>query len=249
MDATGNKDSVAHAELPPGFEEGIRAAYQALGKRLEIPDPAVCVRSSCIDEDKNATSFAGQHDTYLNVTGVDAVVDAVKKCRSSSQKESALFYREYHHLSKTQIKIAVVVQHLVAADFSAVAFSINPVTGDKNQILINANFGLGQSIVDGSVSPDTYIVDKADQTEVLEYRIQAKEMMTIPEAGGGVKIVGIPKLLRNKQALPDSHIIEIAAMVFKLEALKGYAVDIECAFKSDTLYLLQCRPITTLKSS
>lgn len=243
-----DEDYTYDMELPPGFEEGIRSAYQNLGRRLDISDPSVCVRSSCIDEDKLATSFAGQHDTYLNVTGADAVIDAVKKCRASSQKDSALFYREYHHLTNTEIKIAVVVQHLVAADSSAVAFSINPITGDTNQILINASFGLGQSIVDGSVSPDTYIVDKADQTEVLEYRIQNKEMMTIPETGGGVKSVSIPKLLRNKQALPDSHIREIAAMVFKLENIKGYPVDIECAFKSDKLYLLQCRPITTLNA-
>ena len=246
MDAHSDNDIKTDVDLPPGFEEGIRSAYQALGKRLDISDPAVCVRSSCIDEDKITTSFAGQHDTYLNVTGADAVVTAVKKCRESSQKDSALFYREFHHLSKTQIKIAVVVQHLVAADSSAVAFSIDPVTGNENQILINANFGLGQSIVDGSVSPDSYIVNKDNQSEVLEYRIQDKEMMTIPETGGGVKNVAIPKMLRNKQALPDKHIREIAAMVFKLEALKGYAVDIECAFKSDTLYLLQCRPVTTL---
>lgn len=234
-------------DLLPDIKKDILDAYQLFYERLNVVNSAVCVRSSGIDEDKDNTSFAGQHDTYLNLFGGETVVEAIQKCWSSAKNESALFYRKFHQLLTSRARIAVFVQHFIAADSAAVAFSINPITGNENEIIINANLGLGQSIVDGSVTPDTYVIDKHNPMHILEHNIYEKKIMTIPEAGGGTRNVVIPKFIRTKAALPDVHITEIATMIMDLEQRKGYAVDIECAFKSDTLYLLQCRPVSTGK--
>ncbi|MCP4404668.1 MAG: hypothetical protein GY801_46110 [bacterium] len=245
IDVPLSDGSPGDPDLSPDVEKKILDAYQLFAERLHVVNPAVGVRSSCIDEDRDTTSFAGQHDTYLNVSGGEAVVEAVKKCLDSARNESALFYRKFHQLSTSGVRIAVIVQQFIAADTAAVAFSINPITGNGKEIIINANLGLGPSIVDGSATPDTYIVDKDNPTDILDHQIHKKMLMTVPDAGGGIKNVTIPKFLRSKSVLSDAHISEIAATVLNLEQQKGYAVDIECAFKSDTLYLLQCRPVST----
>ncbi len=233
-------------ELSSDTQKKILDAYQLFAERSNVTNPVVCVRSSCIDEDRDTTSFAGQHDTYLNISGGENVVAAVKKCRASAKNESALFYRKFHKLSSSHVKIAVVVQHFIAADSAAVVFSINPITGNQNEIIVNANLGLGQSIVDGSVTPDTYVVDKTNPKHILRHNIHEKNIMTVPEAGGGIKSVTIPRFLRTKPALTDAQISEIADLARELEQQQSYAVDIECAFKSGTLYLLQCRPVSTI---
>ncbi len=240
-----NDELQIESPFSPEIKTDILAAYQSLSEQFQIANLIVSVRSSCIDEDREATSFAGQHDTYLNIAGSAAVLEAVEKCWASARNEPALFYRKFHQLSTSRVRIAVIVQQFIAADTAAVAFSINPVTGNEQEIIINANLGLGPSIVDGSTTPDTYIVDKHNLAHISDHQLHKKTIMTVPDAGSGVKNVTIPKFLRTKPALSDAQITEIAATALDLEQQKGYAVDIECAFKSDTLYLLQCRPVST----
>ena len=176
--------------LPARVETSVRSAYALLAERIGEEAPSVAVRSSAIDEDSEGASFAGQHDTYLNVIGADAVVAAVARCCGSARSPTALAYRKQQGLSLEDVRIAVLVQQLVASDISAVVFSANPLTGSLDEVVINASWGLGESVVGGTVTPDTYIVSKAGLT-VSSRTIAEKERMTVivpadDEQGGGL---------------------------------------------------------------
>jgi pyruvate,water dikinase len=231
--------------MHPDLAGAIEAAYRALGERRDLRDLPVAVRSSAVDEDGVDSSFAGQHDTYLNVRGFDAVLDAVHRCVRSAASEEALAYRTQRGLAIEDVRIAVLIQELVPSDVSAVAFSANPVTGSRDEIMINANWGLGESIVGGAATPDTFVVTK-DSFEVAWRDVAHKERMTVM-APLGTHDVDVPHDLRSKASLVDAQILQIARLAMMLEEAAGWAVDIECAIASDVLYLLQCRPITTLR--
>jgi phosphoenolpyruvate synthase/pyruvate phosphate dikinase len=238
---TGGAPSLA---LPPMLRETLAAAYRRLAELTEEPEPRVAVRSSAADEDGSDASFAGQHDTYLNIAGSDAVMEAVARCWASAHTERAYEYRRQHGLSRDYIRLAVLVQQLVPADVAAVVFSANPVTGNRGEVLINASWGLGESIVGGTVTPDTYVVDKASGA-TTERRIAEKQRMTVA-VPGGTREVDVPRFLRSAPSLNDLQITAMADLARALEATMGWPVDIECAVHGDDLYLLQCRPITTL---
>jgi pyruvate,water dikinase len=198
-----------------------------------------------VDEDGATASFAGQHETYLNIVGGDAIIQAMTRCWDSARSENALDYRRQHRLSVEHPQIAVLVQQLVAADVAAVVFSANPITGSRNEVIINASWGLGESIVGGTVSPDTFIVRKSDLA-VISRVIADKQRMTV-SAPGGTHEVDVPRFLRNEASLNAEQVIEMAKLALTLEITMEYPVDVECAYAGGELYLLQCRPITTLK--
>jgi phosphoenolpyruvate synthase/pyruvate phosphate dikinase len=239
-------ESATSFVLPPTLRESLAQAYQLLAERADESEPRVAVRSSAVDEDGDTASFAGQHDTYLNIAGSDAVLEAVSRCWASAHTARAYDYRRQHHLPVDQIRLAVLVQRLVPADISAVVFSANPVTGDRNAIVINASWGLGESIVGGTVTPDTYIVDRGSGT-TTERRIAEKRRMTV-SVPGGTREVDVPRFLRSTPALNERQVAAMADLAVSLEKRMGWPVDIECAFHGDALYLLQCRPITTLRT-
>jgi pyruvate,water dikinase len=133
---------------------------------------------------------------------------------------------------------------LVAADVAAVAFSANPITGNHAEVVINASWGLGESIVGGTVTPDMFIVRKSDLA-VINRVIADKQQMTV-SASGGTREVAVPRFLRQAACLTDEQVVEMAKLVLTLEATLEHPVDVECAFAGGDLYLLQCRPITTL---
>lgn len=246
--------------VPPGFavpdlpatssalsgetEQAIRDAYGALGEQVGEASPYVAVRSSALDEDTAAASFAGQHSTFLNVRGEDEVLAAVLRCAASAAAPQALQYRASQGVSADDIRMAVLVQLLVDAEVAAVAFSANPVTGSRDEVVINSNWGLGESIVSGTATPDTYIVDKRGWS-LLARDLGAKELMTV-RAESGTRDVETPEAMREHLSLTDAQAVELAAMASALETQLGAPVDIECAFAGGQLYLLQCRPITTL---
>jgi pyruvate,water dikinase len=251
--------SAAHA-VPPGFalaavpafphervlsmSDMLCDAYYRLAKRCRSKNPAVAVRSSALDEDGAGASFAGQHDTYLNIRGSEALVDAVQRCVRSASSREALAYREQHGLPVDDVRMAVLVQQLVPSDVSAVVFSANPVTGSRDEIMINANWGLGESIVSGTATPDMFVVHK-DGMRVTSREIARKTSMTIMTEAGTADST-VPEAQQHTPSLTDDEIIEIAQLARRLEEINGHAVDVECAIASNTLYLLQCRPITTL---
>lgn len=230
--------------LPAVVETEVAAAYGALSRDLGIPDVPVAVRSSALDEDGELASFAGQHETELNLVGVDAVLGAISRTWASARNERALAYREQQGLETAGVRLAVLIQQLVPADASAVVFSANPITGKRDEVVVTASWGLGESVVSGTVTPDTWVVRKADLA-VKEKRIGAKERMTVT-TGGSTREVPVPRLLRERPSLSESQVAQLAQLAVELEERMGRPVDVEAAFAGDLLYLLQCRPITTL---
>ncbi len=222
----------------------INDAYAQLGVLCGTDEPAVAVRSSAIDEDGSDNSFAGQHDTYLNVKGGDAVARAVVRCWASLDSEVALDYRRQSGLAVDDAIMAVVVQQMVPADISGVAFSANPVSGALGEVVINSSWGLGESIVSGTVTPDTYTIEKAGGS-VISTQISNKAKMTVAR-GDGAEEVDVPRIMRDQPSMSDDQALEVARLASALENTEGHPIDIEWAFFKNTLYLLQCRPITTL---
>ena len=230
--------------VPESLRQEIAAAYAELSRRAGSEAASVAVRSSAVDEDGAAASFAGQHESYLNVVGVQAVVAAVERCWASAVSERARAYRRQHGLAVDGVRLAVLVQLLVPADVSAVVFSANPLTGNRDEVVVNASWGLGESIVGGTVTPDSYVVRK-DDLAVARRDVADKARMTV-RAPGGTAEVDVPRLLRRRPSLDDGRLAALARLALDLEATMGWPVDLECAFRGDELYLLQCRPITTL---
>jgi pyruvate,water dikinase len=230
---------------PLDLRDEITRAISDLMDCHSLPDFIAAVRSSAVDEDGATASFAGQHETYLNIVGADAIVQAVARCWESARSEHALDYRRQQGLSVERPQIAVLVQQLVAADVAAVVFSANPLTGNRDEIVINASWGLGESIVGGTVTPDTFIVRKPDLV-IVQRIIADKQCMTV-SVPGGTHEVEVPRFLRNTSSLSDEQAIEMAKLAMTLEVTMEHPVDVECAYAGGNLYLLQCRPITTLK--
>lgn len=236
----------SHPDAPPfdpPLREAIVQAYSLLISD-DDPMPAVAVRSSGVDEDGGDLSFAGQHESYLNVRGAEGVINAVARCVRSAFSQRAVDYRRHNGCLREACAIAVVVQRLVPANVSAVAFTADPVTGDRTTILINASWGLGESIVGGTVTPDLYRVAASDLA-IVGTRIGTKERMTIAVEDGTAE-VHVPRFLRDMPALTPEEIRQIASLARELEHRCGTAVDVECALHDGVLWLLQCRPITTL---
>ena len=230
---------------PHDLRNEITAAISDLMNCHSLPDFIAAVRSSAVEEDGATASFAGQHETYLNIVGPDAIIQAVTRCWESAHSEHAIEYRRKQGLSMERLQIAVLVQQLVASDVSAVVFSANPVTGNRDEIIINASWGLGESIVGGTVTPDTFIVRKSDLA-ITNRLIADKQHMTIA-APSGTREVLVPRFLCMQASLNDEQVIEMAKLAQTLEATMEYPVDVECAYAAGELYLLQCRPITTLR--
>jgi phosphoenolpyruvate synthase/pyruvate phosphate dikinase len=229
---------------PFDLRDEITVAISDLMNCHRLSDFIAAVRSSAVDEDGATASFAGQHETYLNIVGAEAIIQAVTRCWESARSEHALDYRRRQGLSVAHPQIAVFVQQLVASDVSAVVFSANPITGNRDEVMINASWGLGESIVGGRVTPDTFIVRKSDLA-IVQRIIADKQCMTV-SVQGGTHEVEIPSFLRNTSSLNDEQVIEMAKLALTLEVTMEHPVDVECAYAGDKLYLLQCRPITTL---
>jgi pyruvate,water dikinase len=237
----------AGSPIDANLENDIRAAYRTLAMQMRNPLTPVAVRSSAIDEDGAGASFAGQHDTYLNIRGEDAVVEAVARCSASALSAAALDYRRERGVSTERPLIAVLVQTLVEATSSAVAFSANPITAARDEVMITSAWGLGESVVGGTVTPDLFVL-KRPALSILAREVYSKDVMTVL-AEGGTSEIDVPAELREQPSLDASQVLEIGRLACKLEAAMGWPVDVECAVAYGELYLLQCRPITTLGSA
>jgi pyruvate,water dikinase len=241
-DFTQGESGSALNALPPILADQLLGVYQSLAERAAVPEPAVAVRSSAIDEDGAAISFAGQHETYLNMTGITAVTAAIVRCWESGKAPRAQAYRRRHGLAGDTARLAVLVQQLVVTDVSAVVFSANPLNGDRNQVVITASWGLGESIVGGAVTPDTFIVRRSDLA-IVSRQIAEKRRMVVPILGG-TQEMNVPRVLHSRPTLDDAQIAEMVNLASVLETTMGWPVDVECAYQGRLLYLLQCRPIT-----
>jgi pyruvate,water dikinase len=239
------RDRIAGAPIPADVRAELAAGFQRLSG-LAGADLAMAVRSSATAEDSAAFSFAGLHDTILDVRDLAGLELAVKRCWASLWTERAVAYRRQGSLATDEAAIAVVVQQLVRSDVSFVAFTADPVSGARDRLVIDAAYGLGESIVSGSVTPD-HIEIGPDGT-VAAYQIGEKAEMVIPGAdGSGTRTVPVPRMLRELPALAAEHVESIAAMARNLAARLGYPADLEGGVASGRIALFQVRPITTLQ--
>ena len=239
---------VEEAPLPPELEKAIVEAYMRLSEEVGIKDVAVAVRSSATAEDIPEASFAGQQDTYLNVRGAEKVVYYVKKVWSSLYTARALYYRDKMGIPHEKSLMAVVVQKLVNARSAGVIFTLDPTNGDTSKVVIEASWGLGESVARGLVTPDEYVVDKAT-FKIVEKRISPKKVAVVRDEAGLTKEVELPPEKANAPALSDEEAVELAKMAVKLEQHYGHALDIEFAVDADlpfprNLFILQARPET-----
>lgn len=234
------KQRIRAAELPAALRASLEKWLAHYENRLG--ECLWAVRSSGVAEDMEGASFAGQYDTMLGMSGLEEVAGAVLRCWASFLNPHALQYKKDKNI--TEFRAAVVIQRLVSADAAGVCFSANPVTGDRNQAVINANWGLGESVVAGLVTPDTFTLDKQDRV-VLSTNPGSKEVMTVPTAGGSEE-QPTPEELRAKACLTPHEAALVASLAIQVEMQEAHPVDIEWALSRDKVYLLQSRPITTL---
>ncbi len=221
------------------FTSDMKKTYESELKRLK--GDVFAVRSSSPEEDLEGTSFAGMYETLLGQKRVD-LEKAIAHAFSSCFDFRVMEYKKQNGISPERTCIAVVVQRQIASDVSGVGFSLNPLNNAYDEVFINASFGLGEAIVSGIVTPDTYIVDSV-KDEIIEKKVNDKKIVIWLKADGGIE----KKNSKNssEQALSDSQIIELSKMIKNCEKNYGIPMDIEWAFENGKLYLLQSRPITT----
>ena len=235
---------IENSEMPALIAKDIIQAYHAL-ENLCGKDTTVAIRSSATEEDLPMASFAGQMATHLNVRGDKNILEAIQKCWAALFTERAVIYREKHGFKHTDASMGVLIQKMVDADKSGVMFTIKPVTKDHNKIVIEANFGLGESVVSSAVTTDTFIVDK-QTLEILQVDIGSKEIMVVRNPEGGTITVDTPKEKRNKACLATTEIQKLAEFGRRIEEHYSSPQDVEWAISGGDIYILQTRPVTAL---
>jgi rifampicin phosphotransferase len=230
------------AAMSASVAEAITGAYHILGSGEPIP---VAVRSSATAEDLPFASFAGQQDTYLNVVGIEAVLEAVRNCWASLWTDRAVSYRASLGIDQRSVQLAVVVQRQIEAEVAGVLFTANPLTGKRRQAVIDANPGLGEAVVSGATNPDHFVVNTTTG-EIVERQLGDKRVVIQALAGGGTQRIETSDG-SNEACLSDEQIQALAALGAGVEAHYGIPQDAEWAIDaSGQLWLMQARPITTL---
>ena len=240
------KDKISSVPMLPDVVKEIKSAYLKLGGGL------VAVRSSATAEDLPEASFAGQQRTFLNIQGEDEVVTAIQGCWSSLFEPRAIFYRQQNGFDHFKVGIAVPVQKMIQSEASGVMFTVEPLSNDTTKILIEAVFGLGEAIVSGDVTPDQYLVDK-DEISIIDKEIHKQEWQLVKdikaplgELEPNIK-TSVPPSKQAKQKLSDKDIVALAKVGKMIEDHYQFPQDVEWAKKGKDLFILQTRPVTTLK--
>jgi rifampicin phosphotransferase len=232
----------ADSEIPAEISNTIQESYLLVGgSRCVIP---VAVRSSATAEDLPEASFAGQQETYLNVCGENAVLEAVKKCWASLWTARAIAYRIKNNIDHNTIALAVVVQEMVDAEAAGILFTANPINGRRDEMVINAAWGLGEAIVGGHVSPDTIIVDKVSG-KVKKYDIAEKTVITVM-AESGTRDDPLDETRRKSKVLKDAQVVDLVKIARQIECYYGGPQDIEWCCSRGRFFIVQSRPITAL---
>lgn len=240
---------VKSTPIPDSIRQSIKSAYEDLSARYGTKDVMVAVRSSATMEDAADASYAGQHETYLNVCGLENVLDKIKECWASLFSAPALHYRSSKDVEHDDALMAVAVQKMVNARSAGVAFTVDPVTGDSSRIVIEGAWGLGEGVVSGNVTPDHFSV-KRDTLEIVERWISPKTMQYVRDPETGETVVReVEKFRQNLPCISDQEIIQLARMALSIEQHYGKPQDIEWAIDSgvalpEGLLILQSRPVT-----
>jgi pyruvate,water dikinase len=238
------RQAVRDSKMPDWLMAAIGDAYgQLVGPN---PDTAVAVRSSATAEDTASASFAGMNETFLNVRGRDAVIDAVKRCWQSLFGARTIYYRGQRGFSHSGMEIAVVVQRQIPSTRAGVMFTIDPSTGNSDQLVIEGSFGLGESVVSGQVSPDRYVVDK-NRMAILVRALRPKELTIEVRADGGTTKRDLSPDESHRPVLTDEEVLRLAELGVAIEREYRAPQDTEWAFDPDgDIWMLQSRPITTV---
>jgi pyruvate,water dikinase len=226
--------------IPEHSRQSILDCYRALGD-----NQAVAVRSSATAEDLADASFAGQQETFLNVSGEEALLDAVRRCWSSLFTSQAIFYRSQQGFDDTQVSMAIVIQRMISSDKSGVTFTVEPVMRNPHQMVIEGVWGLGEGIVSGTITPDHYKVDRETYEPVFEF-VPEKKIMYCRDESGGVVIKDVPPEKISTRVLTEAELRQLVDLGNQIEEHFGCPQDIEWAIEGGSIYLLQSRPITSL---
>jgi rifampicin phosphotransferase len=237
------RDAIQHASIPDPITDSAFKAYR------QLKGGAVAVRSSATAEDLPEAAFAGQQETFLNVIGEQALLDAVRSCWASLWTERAILYRARQNVDQVSVKLAVVVQKMVPADVAGVMFTVNPVSGDKGELVIDASPGLGEAVVSGLVTPDHIVVNKS-RLHIKELQVGRSEVIIRSKAGGGTEQV-TPTDKNKDAALSPSEVRNLARLGKQIEQHFGTPQDVEWAWikdgtKTGKILILQARPMTAL---
>ncbi len=231
------RKQIGKGKVPAEIEKSILKEFSSLKANY------VAVRSSATAEDAKDASWAGELETYTHIQK-KGLIQAVKKCWSSLFTPRAIFYRIEKKLSSKKVAVAVVVQKMVESESSGVVFTVNPITKNREEIIIEAAFGLGESVVSGAVTPDKYVVNKKEMfIENIEVN-QQEHLLTLK--AGKTQKVKVKTSEQENQKLSGQKIIELAGLCKKIEAHYNFPQDIEFGLEKDKLFILQTRPITTL---
>lgn len=245
------RKAILEAPMPEEMIQQLVESYEKLSQLLGRKAPDVAVRSSATAEDLPDASFAGQQDTYLHVKGTDDLISRVRQCWASLWNARAIYYREKQKFDHFAVSLSAVVQTMVDSEISGVLFTANPVTGETNQMMINASWGLGEAVVSGTVTPDEFILSKDGFVE-LDTVIASKITMVVEKSGGGTTEVPVAEYLGpqfvDQRCMSMAETVELAKVAAGIEKHYGRPMDVEWARDrhSKKLYVLQARPITTL---
>lgn len=239
---------LADVPLPDEVARQVADSYRALGERVGVPDVPVAVRSSATAEDSAADSFAGEFETWVDVTGVDSVLEHVRRCYTSVYAERVLHYALERGIDLATVEMAVVVQKVVRARAAGVMFTLDPISGDRSRIVLESSWGLGLAVVGGEVTPDRFICSKVGLT--LQERVLGDKRVQYVT---GDRVVDVPEEQQQAFCLSESEVIGLATLGKRLEKRHGKPQDVEFAVDADlpegeNLLLLQCRPETVWSS-
>ena len=229
---------ILKSEIPKEIQKEIDEYFRQLNSEF------VAVRSSATAEDASSASWAGELESFLNTTK-ETLNENTKRCWASLFTPRAIFYRFERKLQKQKVSVAVVVQKMVDSEISGVAFSVNPVTQDANQLVIEAGWGLGEAIVQGAITPDNYIVGKKDLS-LVEINVNEQTKGFYRKGKGGNEWKEIPVDKQETQKLTGPQILELAKLIINIENHYSFPVDVEWVYENGKFYITQSRPITTL---
>ncbi|MEE8391772.1 MAG: PEP/pyruvate-binding domain-containing protein [Anaerolineae bacterium] len=239
---------IEHATMPSAIADAIRKSYASLCEKCQVKDLPVAVRSSATAEDLPTASFAGQQDTYLWVKGADQVIRWSQSCWASLFTSRAISYRARMNFPHDKVLISVGVQKMVNSRTAGVMFTLNPVNGDLSRVVIEGSWGLGETVVSGTVTPDKFVVDKV-VFEISERTISPKIIECVHDAEKGVIHCEVPSTRQDTPCVDDREIKELAKIAKQIEDHYGSPQDIEWAIDKDfsfpeNIFIVQSRPET-----
>lgn len=232
-------DLIHDAEMPKDLQKEFIEEFKKLKSNY------VAVRSSATAEDSSIASWAGELESYLNTDKNNLTIN-IKNCWSSLFTPRAIFYRKEKKFLKNHVSVAVVVQKMIQSEVSGICFTVHPVTEDRNQMVIEAGWGLGEAIVGGLITPDSYVINKKEN-KIIDKNVSEQKIMIVREKNK-TKEIAVVRAKQEKQKITDKEILELAKICQKIESHYGFPCDIEWAYENGKFYIIQSRPITTLKN-